>query len=149
FLLNNDRSRFLFHGRGRELSYRTLWAGVESRSPSTSRLRRKNDGRRAGKVRQTVRNEGRAPSSRWLPEWQAMEADRRISDPQRLGHLPSAQNGRTGETEAITPSLKEGSVTAEKSASSDRLELSSFAGRLSEALTASSAGRAQRVAELK
>jgi len=78
-----------------------------------------------------------------------MESDMRISDPNGLGHLASAQNGRAGETEAVNPSLKGGTTGAGKSAFSDRLELSSFAGRLSQALAASSAGRAQRVAELK
>jgi flagellar biosynthesis anti-sigma factor FlgM len=79
-----------------------------------------------------------------------MESEMRISDPNGLGQLSSAQNGRAGGAEAITPSLKGGSSAAGKSASSsDRLELSSFAGRLSQALATSSAGRSQRVAELK
>jgi len=72
----------------------------------------------------------------------------RISDPNGLGHLASAQSGRAAETEAANPSLKGGKAGG-GSAASDRVELSSFTGRLSEALTASSAGRAQRVAQLK
>jgi negative regulator of flagellin synthesis FlgM len=78
-----------------------------------------------------------------------MESEMRISDPNGLGQLSSAQNGRAGGAEAVNPSLKGGSSAAGKSSSSDRLELSSFAGRLSQAVAASSAGRSQRVAELK
>lgn len=73
----------------------------------------------------------------------------RISDPNGLGHLASAQSGRAAETEAVNPSLKGGGKAGAGSAASDRVELSSFTGRLSEALAATSAGRAQRVAELK
>jgi flagellar biosynthesis anti-sigma factor FlgM len=80
---------------------------------------------------------------------QEYESDMRISDPNGLGHLASAQNGRAGETEAINQSLKGGSDAAGKAASSDRLQLSTFAGRLSEALATGSAVRAERVAQLK
>lgn len=73
----------------------------------------------------------------------------RISDPNGLGHLASAQNGRTGETEAITPSVKGGASSTSARSLSDRLELSSFTGRLSETLAASSEDRAVRVAQLK
>ncbi len=70
-------------------------------------------------------------------------------DPNSLGNLGSVQTGRAGETEATNPSSKGGSSAKAGSAASDRVELSSFTGRLSQALAASSTGRAQRVAELK
>lgn len=73
----------------------------------------------------------------------------RISDPNGLGHLASKPNGRTGETEAVTPSVQGGASSNARGTSSDRLELSSLAGRLSHTLAASSHGRAERVAALK
>lgn len=73
----------------------------------------------------------------------------RISDPNGLNHLASAQNGRTAETEAVKPSVTAGASSGGRASASDRLELSSFTARLSDTLAASSANRAQRVAELK
>jgi negative regulator of flagellin synthesis FlgM len=71
----------------------------------------------------------------------------RISDPNGLGQLASTQSGKAGETEAAK--AKTGSGSARPGAAGDRVELSSFSGRISESLLAASASRAQRVAELK
>jgi flagellar biosynthesis anti-sigma factor FlgM len=72
----------------------------------------------------------------------------RIVDSTSLGDATAVQTGRAGALHSIDSGGKTGSTLRNGSSALDSVELSGFAGRLSQTMEATSASRAQRVAEL-
>ena len=78
----------------------------------------------------------------------ALGANRmRIVDSTNLGNTTPTQTGRAGELHSIESGGKSGSL-ARKGSAADSVELSGFTGRLSQAMEAAAASRAQRIVEL-
>lgn len=72
----------------------------------------------------------------------------RIVDSTNLGNTTSAQTGRTGALHSIDQAGKNGSAGRKAALTTDSVELSGFADRLSRTMQASAASRTQRIAEL-
>jgi anti-sigma28 factor (negative regulator of flagellin synthesis) len=72
----------------------------------------------------------------------------RIIESNNLENVTSAQSGRAGATAQVTSSGRNGTSAAGKDAATDRVELSGFAGRVSQVLATDAGSRAQRVAQL-
>jgi flagellar biosynthesis anti-sigma factor FlgM len=72
----------------------------------------------------------------------------RIIDSNNLDNVTSAQTGRSGETSQIASSGKSGASAAGKNGAGDRVELSGFAGRVSQVMAQDASNRAERVAQL-
>ena len=73
----------------------------------------------------------------------------RIIDSNNPANITSAQTGRSGETSQVPSSGRNGVSGAGKNGSgSDRVELSGFAGRVSQMLEKDAGARAERVAQL-
>lgn len=72
----------------------------------------------------------------------------RIVDSTNLGNTAPTQTGRAGELRAVDSGGKTGSGPRKASSTSDSVELSGFAARISQTMEAATASRAQRVSAL-
>jgi flagellar biosynthesis anti-sigma factor FlgM len=64
-----------------------------------------------------------------------------------VGNLGATQTGRSESPSVVSPG-KSGSGSGKTGSSSDRVELSSFTGRMSQTMQADAASRAQRVSQI-